>query len=188
MKTSEQVNRLVKLGLLAAISLILVYLIHFPIFPAAPFLEYDMADVPILIGTFLFGPAAGVLLTAVVSILQWLLISPQSGWIGAAMHFFATSGFVLVAGNIYRRNRTKKTAIIALIAGACTMILLMIPLNLIFTGHFMGTPIQVVKDMMFPVIVPFNAIKAFGNGFITFLLYKAVGKVLKMEREELKNA
>jgi len=48
------IDRLVKLGLLTAISILLVYLIHFPIFPAAAYLEYDMADVPILIGTFLF--------------------------------------------------------------------------------------------------------------------------------------
>ena len=39
------------MGMMAAISIILVYLIHFPIFPAASFLEYDPADVPILILT-----------------------------------------------------------------------------------------------------------------------------------------
>ncbi|MFQ9412551.1 MAG: hypothetical protein ACLR1T_18100 [Evtepia gabavorous] len=39
--------------------LLLVYVIHFPIFPAASFLEYDPADIPILIGTFAYGPLAG---------------------------------------------------------------------------------------------------------------------------------
>ena len=74
----QAIDRTVKLGLLAAISILLVYLIHFPIFPAASYLEYDMADVPILIGTFLFGPLWGLLLTAVVSVLQWVLVSPAS--------------------------------------------------------------------------------------------------------------
>jgi riboflavin transporter FmnP len=168
--------------MLAAISLLLVYLIHFPIFPGATFLEYDMADVPILIATFLFGPGWGLMLTGVVSLLQWLLISPASGWVGFVMHFIASGSYVLIAGFIYQYNRTRKTAIISLICGSLAMIAMMIPLNLIFTVYFLGAPKQVVIDMLLPIIVPFNAIKAFGNGLITFALYKAVGKVLRIER------
>ena len=51
--------KLVKMGAMVAISVALVYLIHFPIFPAVAFLEYDPADIPILIGTFVFGPSQG---------------------------------------------------------------------------------------------------------------------------------
>ena len=36
----------------AAISVVLVWLFHFPIFPAAPFLEYDPTIIPIAIGAF----------------------------------------------------------------------------------------------------------------------------------------
>ena len=71
---SKKVVWLVKMALLTALSLVLMYLVRFPIFPAAAYLEYDMADVPILIGTFMYGPAAGLLLTGVVSLLQWLLV------------------------------------------------------------------------------------------------------------------
>ncbi|HRV34069.1 MAG TPA: ECF transporter S component, partial [Anaerovoracaceae bacterium] len=49
---SIQTRNLAKLGILAAISIVLVALIHFPVFAAAPFLEYDPADIPIIIGTF----------------------------------------------------------------------------------------------------------------------------------------
>ena len=52
-----------------AISVALVYLIHFPIFPAVAFLEYDPADIPILIGTFVFGPLSGIVLTVVTSVI-----------------------------------------------------------------------------------------------------------------------
>ena len=52
-------TRLAKMGMLVAISIVLVMLIHFPIIPAVAFLEYDPADIPILLGTFAFGPAAG---------------------------------------------------------------------------------------------------------------------------------
>ena len=49
-------RRIITIAVLAAISVVLVALIHFPIFPAVAFLEYDPADIPILIGTFAFGP------------------------------------------------------------------------------------------------------------------------------------
>jgi len=173
-------NRLVKLGMLAALSILLVLLIHFPIFPAAAYLEYDMADVPILIGTFLFGPWWGLLLTAVVSLLQWLLVSPASGWVGALMHFFATGSCVLVAGLIYRKKHSRLGAVIALVCGVIVQVLMMIPLNLIFTVHFNGAPHDVVVAMLPTIIVPFNLIKAGVNAFITFLLYKVAGKLLRL--------
>ena len=178
----ENTGRLVRLGMLAALSLLLVYFIRFPIFPSAAFLEYDMADVPILIGTFLYGPLWGLVLAAVVSSLQWLLVSQSSGFIGALMHFFATGSYVLAAGLIYRHWRCRAGAVGGLLAGSLAMIGMMIPLNLIFTVGFMGVPRQVVVDMLVPVIIPFNAIKTVANGLLTFLLYKSVARVLRLEQ------
>ena len=178
----ENTKRLVQLGMLAGISLLLVYLIHFPIIPGASFLEYDMADVPILIGTFLYGPLWGLMLTAVVSLLQWLLISPASGWIGALMHFFATGSFALLAGFLYARRRTRGGAVLGLIAGALAMIGAMVLMNLWLTPIFMGVDRQVVVGMLLPAIIPFNAIKTGLNGALTFLLYKSVARALRIER------
>jgi len=178
----ENTKRLVHLGMLAGVSLLLVYFVHFPIIPGAAFLEYDMADVPILIGTFLYGPLWGLMLTFVVSVLQWLLVSPASGWVGALMHFVATGSFALVAGLIYARKRTRGGAVVSLVAGALTMIAMMIPLNLIFTVGFLGVPRQAVVDMLLPAIIPFNVIKTAVNGVMTFLLYKSVARVLRIER------
>jgi riboflavin transporter FmnP len=175
------VDRLVKLGMLTAISVILVYVIHFPIFPAATFLEYDMADVPILIGTFLYGPWWGLGLTALVSLLQWLLVSPQSGWVGALMHFCATGSYVIAAGLIYRKYRSLKGAIAGMVVGSVLQTAMMVPMNLIFTVHVYGMPKDVVTAMLPTVIVPFNAIKAVVNSLITFVLYKHVEKLLKRE-------
>ena len=62
---SANTRKLTTLAMLAALAIVLVALIHFPLVPAAPFLEYDPADIPIFIGTFLFGPAAGLALSAV---------------------------------------------------------------------------------------------------------------------------
>ena len=45
-------------------------LIHFPIIPAVSFIAYDMADVPVLIGTLLYGPIPGLLILLVASLVQ----------------------------------------------------------------------------------------------------------------------
>ena len=181
MRQRTNIDRLVKLGMLTALSIILVYAIHFPIFPAAPYLEYDMADVPILIGTFLFGPWWGLALTAVVSLLQWLLVSPQSLWVGAVMHFFATGSYVLAAGLIYQRKKTRNAAIFGMAIGSVLQTLMMIPMNLIFTVHFFGVPREAVLALLPSAIIPFNAIKTVANSILTFLLYKRVAKLLEKE-------
>ncbi|NLC51131.1 MAG: ECF transporter S component [Firmicutes bacterium] len=181
---NKTVKELVQMAMLVALSIVLVYMVRFPIFPAAPFLEYDMADVPILIGTFLFGPLSGLLLTIAVSIVQGLTVSVQSGWVGIVMHAFATGSFVLVAGTLYRYKHDRLGAVIALICGSIVMTLMMIPLNLVFTVYFMGATREMVVSMLVPIIIPFNLIKAGANSVITFLVYKSVARVLRLEKEE----
>jgi riboflavin transporter FmnP len=179
MKQRTYIDRMVKLGMLTALSIILVYAIHFPIFPTAAFLEYDMADVPILIGTFIYGPWWGLGLTAVVSILQWLLVSPQSLWVGAVMHFLATGSYVVAAGLIYSHNKTRTAVLFGMALGALLQTLMMIPMNLIFTVHFFGVPREAVIALLPTAIIPFNAIKTVVNSIITFFLYKRVSKIFE---------
>lgn len=91
---STNLKKLATLGVLAACSVVLMLAVRIP-FPPAPFLEYDPADIPILIGTFLFGPIWGFGLTVVVSVLQGMTVSAGSGWIGIVMHVAATGCFAL---------------------------------------------------------------------------------------------
>ena len=172
-------RQLVSMAMLGAISIVLVSVIHFPLIPAAAFLEYDPADIPILICAFAYGPAAGFILTAVVSFIQGMTVSAQSGIIGIVMHIFATGFCVLVAGGIYKKNKTKKTAVFALICGAIVQTLAMIVMNMIFTPLFMGAPLEVVMSMMIPAIIPFNALKAGINCAVTFFLYKSISHLIK---------
>jgi riboflavin transporter len=182
---NQKVKQMVMMAMLASVSIVLMYLVRFPIFPAAPFLEYDMADVPILIGTFLFGPLNGLILTVVVSVIQGFTVSAGSGWIGVVMHIVATGTFVLVAGTIYRIKRDRLGAVIALICGSLAMTLMMIPLNLFFTVIFLGAPRDLVVSMLVPIIIPFNIIKAGTNSVITFSVYKAVARVLRLQKAEV---
>lgn len=177
------VNKMAKMAALSALSIVLLLLIRFPIIPAAPYLEYEPADVPILIGTFIYGPAAGLILTAVVALIQALTLSYASGWVGLVMHVIATGTLVLVAGTIYKRFHTRTGASIGLIAGAICMTLIMIPSNLFFTVNFFGMPYDTVKAMILPVIIPFNLIKSVTNSVIVFFVYKSAGKILRSSSE-----
>lgn len=188
MKAAEQtpnrpgsltVRRLTRLAMLTAISVVLLMVLRIP-FPPAPFLEYDAADVPIFLATFAYGPVAGFIVAVLASLVQGFTVSSGSSFIGIIMHILATGSYALVAGNIYRRNKTMKTALFALAAGTVTMTLVMVGCNLIFTPIFLNTPVEAVLKMIVPVIIPFNLLKAGINSAFTFLLYKQLGKLLKV--------
>lgn len=176
-KKSISTKQLTTLGVMSALSIVLMVLIRIP-FPTAPFLEYDPADVPILISTFLFGPWWGLLMTAVVSVLQGITVSVSSGIIGIIMHIAATGGFVITAGLIYKRGKSIKRAVIALALGTVIQTVLMAGMNLVFTPIFMKTPLETVLAMMIPTIIPFNLIKASVNAAITFFVYKFVSRAV----------
>ena len=171
-------KKMVTMAMMVAISVALVYLIHFPIMPMVPFLEYDPADIPILIGTFAFGPLAGLVLTVVTSVVQGLTVSAGSGLYGILMHVIATGVLVAVSGGIYSRNKTRKTAVIALVCGMAAMAVVMMGANMVITPMFMGVPASAVWDLM-PFIVGFNVIKAGINGAVTFVLYKRIANFLR---------
>ena len=176
MKKHTNTRKLVTLGLFAAISVILVLIIHVPVFPVVPFLEYDPADVPILIATLMYGPCAGLIVTVVVSVLQGLTVSVGSGVIGIIKHILATGSYVIFGGIIYKKVQTKKGLTVAIAFGALTSTLFMILWNMWFTPLFMHAPTEVVMGMMIPFIIPFNLIKTFGNGIIAALIFAVLKK------------
>ncbi len=177
MTSQNKTVRLAKMGMLVAISVVLVSIVRFPIFPAVAFLEYDPADIPIIIGTFAFGPIAGLMIVIITSILQGVTVSAASGLYGIIMHILATGAFVLVAGLLYKGNKSKREAVIALVAGVAAMTIVMVIANMIVTPIFTGWPLSAVMEVM-PFIVAFNLLKAGVNSVITFFLYKRISPFL----------
>ena len=169
-KNSRQnLRKITVMAMLAAVAVVSVYFIKFPLLPSAPFLEYDIADVPVLIGTMLFGPSAGLVILLITSAIQAFTVSSSSHIIGFLMHFCASGVLVLASG--------KKGMAAGLAVGSVLMTLVMIPLNLVFTGIFMGTGVEAVVKMLIPAIIPFNLIKACLNSVLTFLLFIPVNKI-----------
>lgn len=164
-------KKLVRVSMLCAISVILAYIVHFPLIPSAPFLEYDPADISIILIGLSYGTGWGILATFITSLIQGLTVSSASGWIGIIMHIVSTGMFVLAVSEVYKRT---SQLITALAIGTITMALVMIPVNLIFTGIFMGTGVQTVIKMLIPAIIPFNLLKAGINAVIAGLIFERI--------------
>lgn len=182
--TSKHLLRLCQTSCLAAVAVVLVWLIHFPLIPAAPFLEYDMADVPVLLATVLFGPVWGMLMLTVVSLIQAFLLG-GNGWVGAVMHTVASGALVWIVGAFTRRCVKPARFAIGLVLGALAMAAVMVPMNLTLTVYFLGTPRAAVVEMLLPIILPFNLLKAGINCALTAVVYTALRPLLRRRRQML---
>ena len=142
-----------------------------------------MADIPIFLCTIIAGTPWGIAMTAIVSIVQWLVVSPQCGWTGAFMHFVATGMYVAVAGTVvyFIRKRRQKAGVLnisaAFAAGTLAMTVTMFILDLIIMPAYMGVPVQTVLDLKW-YIIAFNLIKAGANSVIALLLYIPLEKYM----------
>ena len=179
-------RKLTTMAILTALSVCFVALIHFPIFPAVSFLEYDPADIPILICGFAFGPMAGLVVTLIAALIQGFTVSAQSGIYGIIMHIIATGAYVLSSGFFYQHHKTKKMAAVSILIGTLTMTCCMFFANLVITPYFMlgavnSETVSVVLGLM-PFILLFNLIKAGVNGIITFFIYKSTKRLFLKEK------
>lgn len=173
-KEQQPILKLVQMAMLAAISLVLVLLVRFPLIQAAPFLVYDMADIPILLGGMMFGPLAGMSILLVVSLVQAFFLGGD-GWYGFVMHMVASGVLVLVASLFYRVKRRFVFGVVGMLLGSLGMALVMIPMNLMLTPLYMGdVSREVVLSMLLPAIIPFNLLKAGINCVVTAILFRAL--------------
>ena len=178
----KNTRRIATIGVLTALSVVLVALIHFPIFPAVAFLEYDPADIPILICGFAFGPAAGIIVTVIAAVIQGFTVSAASAIYGIIMHVLATGAYVTVSSLIYKKHKNRRGAVAALGFGTLTMVVVMFGANLVITPYFMMNAVNsetvgFVLGLM-PFILLFNLIKAGLNGAVTFFIYKSISGLI----------
>lgn len=174
-------NQMKMMILLIGIAIILGYLIRLPLFPSMPFIKYDPTDVSILIGTFLFGPISGLLLSAIAALIQGFTINSGGGIIEMLMHFIASASYVIVAGNIYKRKNTRKGVLLGLSFGSIAMIICMIMWNVFFMPVFLGIPTEEIVSLILPIILPSYFFKAVIDIVLTYVCYICVEKALSLE-------
>ena len=170
------IKKITNIGVLVGLSLILMLTIRFPLF--LPFLIYEPGDIPILIVAFLYGPLPALGATFILSVLMAALTG-LGGPFGAFMHFLATGLLVGVAGYVYKKNHTRKGAVLGLAAGSIAMTAVMAVANILLNPIFYGIPYEQTISMLLPGIIPFNITKAVINSVLTVLVYKKIAEFLR---------
>ena len=144
-----------------------------PLFPAAPYLKYDPSGALCLIAGFAGGPSLGLY----VSLLMWLPHFPVDP-IGACMGAIAAVSMTVPAALVYQHHRTRSGAFAAMVAGAAICLAACIGANLLITPLYTALDTAGVAKLIWPVILPFNAVKIFLNCLICSAVYKNVSAVM----------
>ncbi|MEG0277118.1 MAG: ECF transporter S component [Coprobacillus sp.] len=174
---SMNVKKMTTLGILSAMAIIINLLISFPMVPAVSFLRYDPKDIIIVIGGFIYGPFAAFLMSGICAVLE--IIFRGGTILDIVMNMIATCSFACIASAIYKRDHTKKGAIIGLCFGIVAVTISMLIWNYIVTPIYFNMPREAVVQILLPGILPFNLLKSGLNAVVTMLLYKPLVQILR---------
>lgn len=179
-KSKLDIRTIACTGMLCAVAYVVMYLSKtiFAFMAVAGFLKFDLKDVVIAIGGFLFGPLNVVCVSLVVSLIEMVTVSTTGPW-GLLMNVISTCAFLCPAAYLYKRHRTFKWAILGLVIGGALMAGTMMLWNYLVTPIYQGVPRTAIAEMLLPVFLPFNLIKGLMNGSLTMLLYKPVVEALR---------
>ena len=180
MKENMLIKKTVTMSMFCAIAYVSMFLTRAlpPIIPSLPFLQYDPKDVIIVLGGFIFGPLASLLISVVVSLIEAITVS-DTGPIGLLMNVISTCAFACTASVIYKKKRTLTGAVIGLAAGCIVMTGVMLAWNYAITPMYMNVSREMIKGMLLPGFMPFNLIKGGFNTAFTLLLYKPLISALR---------
>lgn len=173
---------LTAVGMLAAVAYAVTAACHFLIpIRISGFLSIDLKDCLLVIGGFMYHPVIGIILAALVSLLEMITFS-GTGPIGFLMNLLSSSLFVGVAALIYHRKRTMSGAVTGLLAGVLATAAGMLLWNWLVTPWYMHVDRAVVEGMLLPVILPFNLLKGGINATLSLLLYRPLTSALRSAR------
>lgn len=191
-------------GMFSAIALIL-HIYDFPLpFLAPGFYEVDFSELPVLIGSFAFGPVAGVLIEVCKILLKLMIKGTSTAFVGDLANFAVGCSLLLPSCAIYEFWKCKKGAIAGCIAGIICMTSFGTLFNAVYllpkfvelfglpsmdTIIEMGSAVNpVIKDVPTFVIfavAPVNFLKSGTVSLITLLIYKPLSPILKEGRAAL---
>lgn len=190
--TMSRVRYLTVTAMLSAIAFVLMFLeFSVPVMPA--FIKMDLSELPALIGSFALGPVCGVVVCLIKNLLH-LMVSTTGG-IGEISNFILGAAFVLPAGLIYKKNKTRTGALLGALLGAVIMAAISLPSNYFIVYPIYETmmpreTIIAAYQLIFPAAdnlwkcllifnMPFTFVKALFSLAITMLVYKKISPVLK---------
>lgn len=184
------------IGLFGALSAVLM-LARFPLPFMPPFLSFDLAGLMEILGGFMFGPMAALLIIVVKILLQLVMQGSFSLGTGELQNFILSCSYVLPAVLLYHRSKTRKMAVGGMAFGTIfvsvvavfTNLYMIIPFYVNLFGMTMDDIIAMcsavnpaMKNAMTMAVfglLPFNLIKYGVTSVLAFLLYKRLSHLLK---------
>lgn len=175
-KQNKDLNKFIKIALLSAIAVVLMYF-DFPIpFSPFPWLKIDLSDVPALMGAFAFGPMAGVIIELLKNLLILVVKGTDTFFVGQVANFIVGASLVVPAAWLYHRNKSKKSALTGMVLGTIFMEIIGILANVYILLPAFG--MNMLRDELVEYItiglIPFNGIKAIMVCGLTYILYKRI--------------
>ena len=175
----KRIDFVVKVGVFSAIAFVLQVIGSMMSIKVAGFLEVEISDLPAMIISFAMGPLAGVMVELIKNLLHCTMTS--TGFVGELANFVVNGTFVFVLGALYRKNRTKKGAVISLSVSTLALAVIGIFVNLfIMLPLYMPNTDFVTKlNLALYTIAPFNLARGTVLSLITIFIYKRISGILK---------
>ena len=192
---SLKTRRIASLGMLSAVATVLMFLsFSVPLVPS--FLKFDFSELPALLAAYAFGPMSGAVVCLVKNLIN--ATATTTGFVGELSNFLLGICFVVPAGWIYGRKKTRKRAFTGALAGAFCMALASLPINYFLTypvyAKFM--PMETILSLyqaidahadtllraLIEFNIPFTLVKALAVTALAFAVYKPLSPILKGKR------
>lgn len=189
-------KKIAMIGMFSAIASILM-LFEVPVPFAPSFYGIDLSEVPVLVGTFAFGPVAGILMEFIKIVLKVFFKPTSTAFVGELANFAVGCSFLLPASFVYLFRKNKKTAIISCVVGTICMTIFGSIFNAIYLlpkfASLYGMPLETIIGMGTAVnpsidsvgtlvlfaVVPLNLLKGFLISLVTMLIYKKLSPIIK---------
>ena len=181
-------------AMLTAVAVVLQFL-DFPI-PVLipPFIKFDLSDLPALIGAFAYGPLAGVLIELAKNVIHCAFT--KSATVGELSNFLLGAVFTATAGFIYKKHKTKTTAIVGGITGAVIMGIVSVITNYLVVYPFyykaympeevvlaayqaILPSVSSVLTCLFIFNLPFTIVKGIVCVLVAIPIYKPLTRIIK---------
>ena len=163
-REAQRTHKLAVAGMLSAVAFVLMFLDFSLPFLIPGFIKMDVSELPALLAAFALGPVWGVVVCLVKNLIHTAISS--TGGVGELCNFLLGVFFVLPAGFLYHRKKSRKTALAGALAGALCMALLSVPLN-----YFITYPMYMKFMPLEAIIAAYQAIRPATNGLLECLVF-----------------
>ena len=173
-RSAQKIKNLCMAALFCALAIASTYIMHIKVM----FLTFDAKDAVITIAGLLFGPIYSIVISLVVSLVEFITIGDAGFW-GFLMDFLSTAIYSTVCALIYKYKKNIKGAAIGLVSSIFAMTAFMLLFNLFIVPIYSASTTAEVAKMIPSLFLPFNLTKATLNAAIVLILYKPVSTALK---------